>query len=84
MARQMDQVVKPERLRQEELIKKLRARKGSSDVDNMLELLRLQFEGVKSNLVTCSPEEFLYLQGEARGHDKLIRMLGRTNIGETT
>lgn len=65
---------------QTRLTQTLKARVGTFDVDQMLELLRLMREEAKDNLLTCSQEEFPRVQAEGVTYEKLIRLLTRPDI----
>lgn len=66
--------------RQERAAKELHERRGTHEVHTTLELLNLLLEGAKNNLLTCEPNEFIRLQGEAQAYDKLIRLITRPSI----
>lgn len=68
------------RQKQEALAKELRDRASSFEVKTFLELLALQLESTKNNLLTCKSEDFHRLQGEAQTYQKLIQVLTRQNI----
>lgn len=72
------------RQKQEALVRAIQDRRTSYEVQNVLELLKLLLEGVKTNLLTCSKEEFAKLQGEAQTYDKLVRMLTRQSMSPLT
>lgn len=63
--------------RMEELRRALVERRGTTDVDNMVEWLGLHFEESKNSLVTADSNTMLGKQGEARAFDKLLRQLDK-------
>ena len=65
---------------QNRITQALKARVGTFDVDQMLELLRLMREEAKDNLLTCSQEEFPRVQAEGATYEKLIRTITRPDI----
>lgn len=66
--------------RVDNLAKELRLRIASFEVTTMIELLAYRLEDVKSNLVSCSPDDFARLQGEAQAYDKLLKQITRQAI----
>jgi hypothetical protein len=68
---------------QARLLRFLKGRVGTLDIDHMLELLRLLREDAKDNLLTCSQEEFSRVQAEGMTYEKLIRSLTRPDIVST-
>ena len=57
----------------EALSKQLHDQRGGYEVKALLELVQLRMDGVKNQMLTCKPEEFLRLQGEAQAYDKIAR-----------
>jgi hypothetical protein len=70
-------MARPGRLQKEAVLQEINRRRDQPDVQAMLDLLGLMLEECKSQLVTCEPEVFAALQGEAQAYDRLIRQITR-------
>lgn len=68
------------RRKQEELLRAIKGRSASYEIQTVMDLLKLQLETTKNNLLTCSRDDFLKLQGEAQAYDKLIRSITRPSL----
>lgn len=68
------------RQEQARLVSSLKARVGTLDVDQMIQLLTSLKEDAKDTLLTCTPEEFARVQSEGVTYERLIRMLTRADI----
>jgi hypothetical protein len=71
------------RQKQEALVKQIRDRAASFEVQSVLDLLTMLLEGAKNNLLTCNSNDFNRLQGEAQTYDKLMRLLTRPGINSS-
>lgn len=63
--------------KQDQAVRLLHEHRGTFEVQTTLELLNLLLEAAKNNLLTCDPNAFNRLQGEAQAYDKLIRLITR-------
>jgi len=61
----------------EALAGQLHNARGTYEIKAVLELLQLRLDGVKNQLLTCKPDQFLQLQGEAQAYDKVVRDISR-------
>ena len=73
----MVQQVSSERLEGDQLLRQLRERRNSVEMQWLIRLLQIQLEVVKDRLVKVPFSEFQHFQGQATAYTALINQLTR-------